>query len=277
MLAAGAGGAFRDSAGTAAALAAAFTAAARGRVGTSAIATPCGGADGRRLLRGGAARRDGGALRRRLRVCRAGARASASHGSPAMPGAPGVRHASRNGRLMAGAARCASRCAICTPAGRLRVGRRRPAAVAPVVPPLVLGGFVLCFASTRWRRCITPFSAGCARTATRACRSCSARSVAWGSPPDRPACGRARGARDPALGDPAQAGSTSVPRAAVRHERHRPRAARPARPAPRWACCWSCISGIVLALFVTLPYGKFVHGFYRTAALVVYERENDRH
>jgi len=26
--------------------------------------------------------------------------------------------------------------------------------------------------------------------------------------------------------------------------------------------------GIVLALFVTLPYGKFVHGFYRTAALV---------
>jgi citrate/tricarballylate utilization protein len=26
--------------------------------------------------------------------------------------------------------------------------------------------------------------------------------------------------------------------------------------------------GLVLALFVTLPYGKFVHGFYRTAALV---------
>jgi hypothetical protein len=28
----------------------------------------------------------------------------------------------------------------------------------------------------------------------------------------------------------------------------------------------------VLALFVTLPYGKFVHGFYRLAALWVYER-----
>jgi citrate/tricarballylate utilization protein len=30
--------------------------------------------------------------------------------------------------------------------------------------------------------------------------------------------------------------------------------------------------GTVLALFVTLPYGKFVHGFYRLAALWVYER-----
>jgi citrate/tricarballylate utilization protein len=30
--------------------------------------------------------------------------------------------------------------------------------------------------------------------------------------------------------------------------------------------------GSVLALFVTLPYGKFVHGFYRLAALWVYER-----
>ena len=30
--------------------------------------------------------------------------------------------------------------------------------------------------------------------------------------------------------------------------------------------------GSVLALFVTLPYGKFVHGFYRIAALWVYER-----
>jgi len=26
--------------------------------------------------------------------------------------------------------------------------------------------------------------------------------------------------------------------------------------------------GVVLALFITLPYGKFMHGFYRTAALV---------
>jgi citrate/tricarballylate utilization protein len=30
--------------------------------------------------------------------------------------------------------------------------------------------------------------------------------------------------------------------------------------------------GAVLALFITLPYGKFVHGFYRLAALWIYER-----
>ena len=33
----------------------------------------------------------------------------------------------------------------------------------------------------------------------------------------------------------------------------------------------------VLALFVTLPYGKFVHGAYRVAALVAFERERDAH
>lgn len=31
--------------------------------------------------------------------------------------------------------------------------------------------------------------------------------------------------------------------------------------------------GIVLALFVTLPYGKFVHGLYRLAALLVDAQE----
>src|SRR5688572_15813870 len=34
--------------------------------------------------------------------------------------------------------------------------------------------------------------------------------------------------------------------------------------------------GAVLALFVTLPYGKFVHGIYRTAALLKYASEMDR-
>jgi citrate/tricarballylate utilization protein len=32
---------------------------------------------------------------------------------------------------------------------------------------------------------------------------------------------------------------------------------------------------VVLALFLTLPYGKFMHGFYRTAALVKYRTEGD--
>ena len=31
--------------------------------------------------------------------------------------------------------------------------------------------------------------------------------------------------------------------------------------------------GIVFALFITMPYGKFVHGIYRYVALVRYARE----
>jgi citrate/tricarballylate utilization protein len=33
--------------------------------------------------------------------------------------------------------------------------------------------------------------------------------------------------------------------------------------------------GVVLAFFATMPYGKFVHGFYRTAALVQHHIESD--
>ena len=33
--------------------------------------------------------------------------------------------------------------------------------------------------------------------------------------------------------------------------------------------------GAVVALFVTLPYGKFVHGIYRTAALLKYASEQE--
>jgi citrate/tricarballylate utilization protein len=31
--------------------------------------------------------------------------------------------------------------------------------------------------------------------------------------------------------------------------------------------------GVVLALFLTLPYGKFVHGIYRSLALIRYAAE----
>jgi citrate/tricarballylate utilization protein len=34
--------------------------------------------------------------------------------------------------------------------------------------------------------------------------------------------------------------------------------------------------GVVFGLFVTLPYGKFVHGLYRYAALARYARERAR-
>ena len=35
--------------------------------------------------------------------------------------------------------------------------------------------------------------------------------------------------------------------------------------------------GTVLALFLTLPYGKFVHGLYRTAALLKFAGDRFRH
>jgi citrate/tricarballylate utilization protein len=35
--------------------------------------------------------------------------------------------------------------------------------------------------------------------------------------------------------------------------------------------------GVVLALFLTFPYGKFVHGFYRLAALTRHAMEQRRH
>jgi citrate/tricarballylate utilization protein len=75
--------------------------------------------------------------------------------------------------------------------------------------------------------------------------------------------------RDPALGDPAQHGLdesfiallfltalTGVALLAFRHERVMP-------------MLLVMHLGTVLALFVTLPYGKFVHGLYRVAALMM--------
>jgi citrate/tricarballylate utilization protein len=34
--------------------------------------------------------------------------------------------------------------------------------------------------------------------------------------------------------------------------------------------------GVVFALFLTLPYGKFVHGLYRFLALIQYAREYEK-
>jgi citrate/tricarballylate utilization protein len=82
--------------------------------------------------------------------------------------------------------------------------------------------------------------------------------------------------RDPALGDPAQAGLdesfivllflTSLTGLLLLVLRDR------AIMAPLLLVHL----GLVLALFITLPYGKFVHGFYRTAALVKYAIETTR-
>ena len=46
--------------------------------------------------------------------------------------------------------------------------------------------------------------------------------------------------------------------------------ARTSSTMPAWLCVHL---GAVMALFVTLPYGKMVHGFYRSAALLRYAVE----
>ena len=76
----------------------------------------------------------------------------------------------------------------------------------------------------------------------------------------------AKSRRDPALRDEhAQRHGRRLHRAAVPDQPHRPGAARAARDARRWAPLLAVHLGVVLALFLTLPYGKFVHGIYRLA------------
>ena len=79
--------------------------------------------------------------------------------------------------------------------------------------------------------------------------------------------------RDPALGDAAQKGLdesflalllvTSVTGIALLMLRNQ----------PAMGVLLIVHLGAVLALFLTLPYGKFVHGIYRTAALLKYSCE----
>ena len=80
--------------------------------------------------------------------------------------------------------------------------------------------------------------------------------------------------RDPALGDPAQEGLdesflallflTSLTGLALLVLRH----------TAAMSALLIVHLGVVLALFVTLPYGKFVHGIYRTVALLKYAGED---
>ena len=85
-----------------------------------------------------------------------------------------------------------------------------------------------------------------------------------------------RGRRDPALGDPDQRGLdesfiallfiTSLTGFLLLAFRER----------AVMSALLAVHLGAVLALFVTLPYGKFVHGIYRTAALIHYAMESRR-
>ena len=74
--------------------------------------------------------------------------------------------------------------------------------------------------------------------------------------------------RDPALGDPAQEGLDESFIALLFLTSLTGLLLLVLRDGPLMAPLLILHLGIVLALFLTLPYGKFVHGVYRTAALV---------
>ncbi len=82
-----------------------------------------------------------------------------------------------------------------------------------------------------------------------------------------------RGNRDPALGDPAQDGLDRSFLVLLFVTSATGLALLALRESFLMGRLLAVHLGSVMALFVTLPYGKFVHGFYRLAALWVYERE----
>ena len=81
-----------------------------------------------------------------------------------------------------------------------------------------------------------------------------------------------RAQRDAALGDPAQGGPDQAFIALLFIVSFTGLALLLLRDSAAMARLLALHLGSVLALFVTLPYGKFVHGLYRVAALWVYER-----
>jgi citrate/tricarballylate utilization protein len=81
--------------------------------------------------------------------------------------------------------------------------------------------------------------------------------------------------RDPALGDPAQAGFDESFLALLFASSLSGLAVLMLRDRPVMGPLLLVHLGTVLALFVTLPYGKFVHGVYRMAALMIGAREGD--
>jgi citrate/tricarballylate utilization protein len=79
--------------------------------------------------------------------------------------------------------------------------------------------------------------------------------------------------RDPALGDPAQGGLDESFLALLAVTSLTGLALLVLRDRSAMGPLLIVHLGTVLALFVTLPYGKFVHGVYRIAALVIDARE----
>ena len=81
--------------------------------------------------------------------------------------------------------------------------------------------------------------------------------------------------RDPAMGDPAQRGLDESFIALLFMTSLTGLALLVLRERPVMAPLLIVHLGTVLALFITLPYGKFVHGLYRVAALMKFARDAD--
>lgn len=84
---------------------------------------------------------------------------------------------------------------------------------------------------------------------------------------------RAKAARDPALGDPASRSMELVFLAMMLLLSATGIAVLLLRETAAMPLLLSVHLGVVFAFFVTIPYGKFVHGFYRYAALVKHRQE----
>jgi citrate/tricarballylate utilization protein len=82
--------------------------------------------------------------------------------------------------------------------------------------------------------------------------------------------------RDPALGDPARAGMETAFIAMLFLTGLTGIALLLWRDTAAMGLLLSLHLGVVFALFITMPYGKFVHGIYRYMALVRYARERRR-
>jgi citrate/tricarballylate utilization protein len=84
---------------------------------------------------------------------------------------------------------------------------------------------------------------------------------------------RAKARRDPAMADAASHGMDTAFTAMLGLSGLSGLALLALRATPAMGVLLAIHLGIVLALFLTLPYGKFVHGLYRFAALLRYAQE----